>query len=247
MQCPNGHHVEAGDRFCVECGATVDPEAAAAPATFDLARLTPRATLIVVFLVVQIAIRMWSATNSWSLFSLASDVLAGKSVDPAHASAIDDARATIAGANVLFLVATAVVWVMWQYRAHRNVHKYLGRHLKTSPALAAGGWFIPFANIVLPFRAMSELTKATGALHGSTSSTSVVPLWWTTYIAGGVFAFIGFNDTTVAEIRRGAAFRGASDILAIISALLAILIVRAISSAQDSLQGAPVPADVSFD
>ncbi len=91
----------------------------------------------------------------------------------------------------LLCVATGVVFIVWMYRVARN-HELLGRPgSRFSPGWAIGGWFIPFANLVIPGRQMSQLWQGAVAStpRGDPAWRSVprgrlVMAWWALYVAG---------------------------------------------------------------
>ena len=54
-------------------------------------------------------------------------------------------------------VATATVFIIWQFRSAKN-NEVLGRiHPRYTPGWSIGGWFIPFANLVIPVRIFQDL------------------------------------------------------------------------------------------
>ena len=91
---------------------------------------------------------------------------------------------------VLTYLATAVVWIVWQFRAAKNVEAW-GVEARHTPGWVIAGWLIPFVNLVIPARSMQDV------LRGSRSDPSLsrvaserpaellVGWWW--------FAFLGAN------------------------------------------------------
>ncbi len=65
--------------------------------------------------------------------------------------------AMIAGGIAL---AQVIVGVIWMGRAYGNAQALGARGLSWSPGWAIGSWFIPFANLVIPFLIMTEIWKA---------------------------------------------------------------------------------------
>lgn len=61
----------------------------------------------------------------------------------------DDNVAATTGLHVLLLLATAVVFIIWQYRHAKNAET-LGVRGGLGPGWAIGGWFVPLGNFVLP-------------------------------------------------------------------------------------------------
>ncbi|HMA36213.1 MAG TPA: DUF4328 domain-containing protein [Chloroflexia bacterium] len=57
-------------------------------------------------------------------------------------------------------LAAGVLFLIWIYRAHRNLPALGAACLKYSPGWAVGGFFVPFVSLVLPFRVMAEIWKA---------------------------------------------------------------------------------------
>src|SRR6185312_16512419 len=56
----------------------------------------------------------------------------------------------------LALLVMVIMFLRWIYRAMVNVHAF-GASEAYSPGMAVGGFFIPFANFVIPCIAMSEI------------------------------------------------------------------------------------------
>ena len=55
------------------------------------------------------------------------------------------------------LVATAIVFIIWQLRSAKN-NEVLGRiQPRYTSGWSIGGWFIPFANLVIPVRILQDL------------------------------------------------------------------------------------------
>jgi Domain of unknown function (DUF4328) len=63
---------------------------------------------------------------------------------------------------VVGLVGGAIAVPMWMHRAFRNLPALGEQGLRWSPAWAAGGWFIPFANFVIPYQVIRELWSSSG-------------------------------------------------------------------------------------
>lgn len=142
-------------------------------------------------------------------------------------------------AIVLFLV-TVVFWLVWEYRAYANLESLGIVGTDTSPRGSVGWWFVPFANLVKPFRGVRDLWKGSGP--GRFESWTVVPTWtvigwwWATFLGSRVVVNAGI---TVREDATSGAGVAAGDRVAILgelvlatSAVLAILIVRSVDGRQ---------------
>ena len=92
--------------------------------------------------------------------SLVLDSLAGRPVSLDEAVASDHRVEAIGGWTLIALLVTAVLWCIWQHRAHSNLRAFSRIGLAYTPGWAVGWWFIPFASLWKPLGAMSELWKA---------------------------------------------------------------------------------------
>lgn len=69
------------------------------------------------------------------------------------------------------------------YRLMRNVHTVDANTPEVTPGWAVGWYFIPFANLVMPANAMSEIYHHTKRLVGDDSSErSPIPAWWSAWL-----------------------------------------------------------------
>ena len=86
--------------------------------------------------------------------------------------------------SALFTIA-AIPVVAWVYYAHANLHEMGLRDLSYSPGWAAASFFIPFANLAVPFRAMRELYNRSEGEDAWQAEQSVgdVTSWWSCLIA----------------------------------------------------------------
>lgn len=66
--------------------------------------------------------------------------------------------------EIVVYIATVVFFLMWVYRARENLTAFgVGkRQLQYSSGWAVGSFFVPFVNLVVPYRAMKELWQKSG-------------------------------------------------------------------------------------
>ena len=81
------------------------------------------------------------------------------------------------GGAALFGLGTGIALLIWVYRAHRALHSHKAQ-TSLSAGLAVGGFFIPFANLVLPFLAIRDAVRV-----GKGSLELAVVLWWPLWMA----------------------------------------------------------------
>lgn len=82
---------------------------------------------------------------------------------------------TLLGSAFVFVyLASAIVFLMWIYRAHRNLRALSGVTMKYTAGWVVSSYFIPFVNLVTPPRAMNELW----AVSRKSPNGSFVSFWW---------------------------------------------------------------------
>jgi hypothetical protein len=83
-------------------------------------------------------------------------------------------------ATGLYLV-TGVYWLLWTYRVYDNLRVVGSRETTMTPGWAVGWWFIPIANLWMPYRVMreinarSEISNEYELLNGSPIG---IVEWW---------------------------------------------------------------------
>lgn len=114
----------------------------------------------------------------------------------------NDNRVQLVGIlQLVTLAATATFLLTWMYRAYKNLSALGAEGLTLSPGWAAGGFFVPFLNLVRPYQAMSEIWRVSdprfpqehpsGWLQRSTSP--LVGFWWGCWLCSGAVGSISFQ------------------------------------------------------
>src|SRR3954453_6166112 len=112
---------------------------------------------------------------------------------------VNDADSTVSGAVAFFmlgLLATGVVWIIWQFRYAKNAELLRGNYGLPS-GWAIGGWFVPVANFALPQLQLLQASRASDPdlsqgeppAHGRAPSLLVV--WWVLLDLAWLFFIIG--------------------------------------------------------
>ena len=185
--------------------------------------------------------------------SLVLDSLAGRPVSIDEAVASDNRVEAIGGWTLIALLVTAVLWCIWQHRAHSNLRAFGRIGLAYTPGWAVGWWFIPFANLWKPLGAMSELWKASEPTDDPNGWWRARPwwvlgLWWACWIGGNLLDVVASAMQQESDLSTVAS----SDIVAVIArlveiaaAICAVLILRDILGRQRALApmsgAAPLP------
>ena len=125
--------------------------------------------------------------------------------------------------------AAVTLFLFWKYRAAANARILDPLAISVSPGLAVGGYFIPFANLYIPYRAMSGIARAS-------FGASILPgLWWTLHLVNSFVSFgvLGEQLDTV-EILPPGDLAHVGTVCDIIAATVSIYLVMKITRAQSA-------------
>ena len=143
-------------------------------------------------------------------------------------------------------LASGFAFLLWLYRASRNLVDAGVSDLRRSPAWTIASYFIPFVNLVVPFRAMREIYNRSHGEEAWHADADVgdVSSWWSCYI-GGLVLQIGLLIVALINLVPGVFVTtppGVHTALGILMSLLLVgsglfqwKIISAVTSAQRSL------------
>jgi hypothetical protein len=151
-------------------------------------------------------------------------------------------RVLLAGAMLL----TAVFFLIWIYRAHKNLKVLGATELKYSPGWAVGGFFVPLLNLFRPYQVITEIWKASsnGARRGGGTNWKFenVPayfsLWWGLWLLSGFLDFFSaimvFGGGQTNQQLVASRYRLVYDVVSIACAALAIAVVLRTTARQET-------------
>lgn len=134
----------------------------------------------------------------------------------ATAEATGQARVTMAAALGLVslvslgvTIATAVVVMMWMYRAAANVRAFHNFPFRATPGWLVASFFIPIISLYAPYQTMKEVWRASDPKTIGSDDTSWVnalvpvlfPIWWGTYLLHSFIATFGAMGTFTGATR----------------------------------------------
>ena len=145
--------------------------------------------------------------------------------------------------DLIIYLATVVFFLIWLYRAYNNLRAFSGRSLNYSPGWAVGSFFIPFANLVIPYRAVKEVWQKSGppdeAFLSEPSPPAWFPTWWTFWLlasfAGNLSMRVSFNENVSESTATMVSI--AANALSMVAAVFAYLVVDAIDKRQEETIG----------
>ena len=241
---------EPGSTYCYQCGLPIEeePQAAQGPGDAYPGYTHPyqspriRATWTRVLLAATCLATLLHMAMTNGVLDLVSQRDAGQFVTQAQ---LVEAQEPVDAALVLVVVVqipAIVLFLMWVHRASRNLPA-LGAHgQRFSPAWAVGWWFVPIMFLFRPYQVMMEIWRGSDATMPQAWQdgpiTALLPWWWILWIASAVAAVLSiFNGEFLSEAYAPTAaslqWELLSGALTICAGVLAILVVRRITSRQD--------------
>ena len=161
----------------------------------------------------------------------------------------DDADSFVGVAFLLMLacsVAIFVLLVIWMWRVAKNA-ELLGRvQPRFGPGWTIGGWFIPFANLVIPVMVMQDLWRGSDpATPGGdpawrrSKGSALVGWWWATHVLAALRFGSGGGEadsrSELERLRSSDSVAAFGSLAAIAAAVLLIRVVRGITQRQEAL------------
>lgn len=136
--------------------------------------------------------------------------------------------------GIVFLYCLILV-SRFTYRAMRNLHSVNEPIAEISPAWSVGWYFIPFASLVMPARAMSQIYRGTAhALGENSEAATPIALWWTSWLGFNFISQIAsyFGETSMTAM----ALELVSNLAGIVAAFALLRITKRIAVRQEQLK-----------
>jgi len=208
--------------------------------TNPLANNSQRAkTLIYIFYAVIIT-DLLSVISTWLQILMIQKLdLANLNMEEIRAN--DSRQSIVFYINSLVLIATVVFFIMWFRRAYHNLQK-AGQITEFTEGWAAGGWFVPFMNLVRPYKIMVEIWEKTQRaiphIIGSRSS-QIVGIWWAVYIVSGIVSNIAYRmaegNIGMDGLVNASWVHIAADLVDIAAAIVAVMMIKQTSEMEQAL------------
>jgi len=199
--------------------------------------------------ILEILIAAKTVVASLALYWMVRELIALVHVRGTGNTQAPEIRAVIAAGRFVFVVntpllfATIFVWLIWQFFVHDLIARTAGSPLRFGRRASVGWWFVPFANLVMPYRVMQDLwNRADGLTSGSDDRRLLK--WWVPWDAQVVLLYVMlFLGSSEPSIDRSIVLHVVaifSELLFIICTLPAIIVVQALT--QSVTIALPLPA-----
>src|SRR5262245_35859116 len=117
----------------------------------------------------------------------------GTSISVAQAEARDTQNRLLGATELALALATAVPFLLWVYRTNRNARALGAEGMTYSPGWSVGWFFVPLANLVMPFLVVREIWKASSVCSGANwrqaSVSPVFSAWWAVSVARSIMRY----------------------------------------------------------
>jgi hypothetical protein len=224
--------------------ASLDPEGGATEAPPGFRPLSPLAQVLSVIFVAMALVSVASAASSAATAGVMERVLSHSEVSAAEIKGTDLRAVLLAGADAIAALAGVVVFCFFMARANRNARALRpDARMEFSPRWSAGVFFVPIVNLYKPYQAMKEIWQASQrdddpqVPWNASDVPGLVGWWWGAYlastIAGAVSSSFARDAHDPAAVITSAWISVVSDSLTVVSALLALLLVRQLARLQD--------------
>jgi hypothetical protein len=134
--------------------------------------------------------------NAYEL-GLLSVLRLGGTVPDALAETQDLRQRVVAGIELGIGLAAFVLLLIWLHRVSRNTWRLRPKGLRYTPGWSVGWFFVPIANLVVPYNVLCELWKANGPSDmgewRKTARSPILVVWWVTEIACAVIHYEPLN------------------------------------------------------
>ncbi|MEO3816753.1 DUF4328 domain-containing protein [Plantactinospora sp. B24E8] len=104
---------------------------------------------------------------------------AERDLDPAALDQAAVLEAVLAFGQTAIVLVAAVLVIIWCYRVRDNLDAFAGSAPELRTGWAIGGWFVPFANLVIPFRVMADVARVSLFRAGT---PGLVWGWWLSFV-----------------------------------------------------------------
>lgn len=207
--------------------------------------LRGRAQVVVALLVVSGLISCFSILYELDLQALMDRLASGQPVGSAEMQTAEDRIALIAGLWAAALVCTGIAFVAWFFRAYQNIERLGARDLRVKHGWAIGSWFVPILNLFRPKQIMNDIWRASdpalpaGDARGwqHAAVPGLLDGWWAVFLIGGAASNVAGrmieNAETIAARQSAGTVAMFADGGLILGAVLAVLVVRAVTSRQE--------------
>ncbi|MFJ5553311.1 DUF4328 domain-containing protein [Streptomyces sp. NPDC093225] len=184
---------------------------------------------------------LFAVFADWNLRSLMERVMADSgSVSAAELNRGDTMNGVAGTLQSAATLVTGIVFIVWFHRVRTNAEVFAPGADKRKRGWAIGGWFVPIANLWIPYRIAVDTWGSSTPFEADGSYRRVpltaVNFWWGVFVLStlvGRYASRVYGHAETADALHSAATTMLfSDALDVVAAVLAVLFVRKLTAMQ---------------
>lgn len=158
-----------------------------------------------------------------------------------------DAWLVLEGAQLVALLVSGVLFLIWMRRLYRNVHAAAAPEPRYRPGWAVGSWFVPLANVVVPKQIVNDIwllsetpwRDAGSVPYSRAKVPSWIGWWWAAVLLAGILGAGAADGLDTPGLTPSAAQAATLAVVAaaaaeILAGALAIRLVRSLTERQRS-------------
>jgi hypothetical protein len=203
-----------------------------------------RAVFAMSLLGVTIFTSLLAMYSNWLQYSVLDQMKHGIRLPTEVLLAGDRRHATIGVGVLIVFVLTVIAFLMWTYRAYKNLPALGAKGLEHTPGWAVGWYFVPIANLAKPYSVTAEIVRHSNpegvGVNARAISTANVGRWWATYIISGGLGWMartmingGAESHSIDSMMSGFATDMVGDLIRIVAAVFAIMLISQVDKNQE--------------
>jgi hypothetical protein len=190
-----------------------------------------------------------------------SRLASGASIEEGEFTLADGFQALVGLATLGVYIITIILFLLWFHGVSRNLKPLGVRDQQHSPGWAVGSWFVPFANLFIPYRIAKEIwlksdtnTDEYGFLKTESTIPSFFGYWWGLWITSNITqnaaARLTFSASSADMLSVAEWLSILGDALSIGAAIFVLRVIKDITARQEESAaripnyGAPPPPPV---
>jgi hypothetical protein len=155
----------------------------------------------------------------------------------------DDREQTLGFLTMGLYLVTAIGFIAWFKRAYENLTAF-GQPTAHGTGWAIGSWIVPIVSLFRPFQIAREIWNKSDPALGEDdvvieTTPPILAFWWGAWILGNVAGQVSFRlsmgATSPGDFHASTLANVATDVITLVSAPLAILVVRGITARQEKV------------
>jgi hypothetical protein len=206
----------------------------------------PIATVATTMLFANCAANVFGTWTDWHRYQVATDYVNGEpSTGVADLVSADNLSMGAVWLAVLALVAAAMVFLTWLWRARLNAERLCRAEHRWSRGWTVGAWFVPVVNLWFPRQVVDDIWRTsrpgvpadTYRVDGLDQSP-LVRAWWYTMLANVLVVLVLRAETrgevTIEVLKAAALYGTVSTLLLLLGATLLSQVIRQITQWQST-------------